>query len=111
MNYFSILFVCGCLICVLFIIPCYLLLYVVLFLLGAIWLLTQHVTERILKCYYLLNFISIYTITYLKICSRVYNFVATLWLKYIVRALGGVLTPLGLGRGEVGLGVDLRTGT
>ena len=32
-------------------------------------------------------FISIYTIIYLKICSRVYNFVATLWLKYIVHEL------------------------
>jgi hypothetical protein len=48
-NYVSILlfvcFGCVCFICVLFIVRCYLCLYVVLFLYFAIWLLTRHINK------------------------------------------------------------------
>lgn len=46
MNYFCTIFFCVCFVCVLFIALCYFCLYVVLFLLLSIWLLTRHVDRQ-----------------------------------------------------------------
>jgi hypothetical protein len=56
MDYLIILFVCVCFVCVPWTVPGYLPLYVALFLLWTIWLLTQHVTKGVLNYYCLFVF-------------------------------------------------------